>query len=179
MLWSWAKGLKPEVWAAVIAVVAFAVYTGVVYRAGGAGPRADLRALQTSIKQAQEQHAKAERQRTAAHNAVIEEKDNERKEAVARVSHSWAEFVAGLHDARSRAADSAKSIPVVTNRCDNATGNAAVSAAVSEFSRETRAAVGDFVEETARELEQADLNTDQLIRLQAALARLREANAAP
>lgn len=184
---AWLKALNPKVWFAIALLVLFAGYTAAVYRAGGAGPRAKLSGLQEAIRIVHLAQVKEDARREDAHQALIKEKDNERLQAIADTTLSWDSYVAGLRTAPSGASEDKKPVRIASQRCDNATGNDAVSAAVSGFRDEARSAVADFEAETgaavggfraevAGQLKQGQLNTDQLLRVQDALAKEQQIN---
>lgn len=173
---AWLKLINPKVWIVVALFILFALFTGAVYRAGGAGPRADLVVLKEGVRAAHSAQVKEDARREAEHKTLIKGKDDEREKTILAVSSAWDTYAAGLRADASRAKRDTESVRIASKRCDNATGNDAVSAAVSSFRDEVRAAVAGFREEVAGQLKQAQLNTNQLIRVQDALAKEQQIN---
>jgi len=147
-------------WKGIALLVLFAGYTGFVYHAGGA----DGRAIGRELALIQAGHVKEDARRTAAHDKLVKGLNNERIKATADARNGWAAYNRMRHN-EGKSGDGAKSVPIVAGRCDSASDNAAISAAVSGFRDEVMAAVREFRDAVAGQLEQAQLNTDALMRL--------------
>ena len=89
-------------------------------------------------------------------------------DTTARLAAGWdAERNRLRSDAEVVRAGAAARAPVASGLSVDTADNAAISAAVSGFRDEVRAAVDQFIGEAAKQLEQAQLNTDALMRLRA------------
>lgn len=161
------KLLNPKAWLYLGVAAAAALFVVGVYRAGGAAPRAQLEALTQSVKAARVAQVKEDARREAEHQSLIKEKDKDRAKDIALTNADWRSYLAGLPKPRSGAVAGAQPVRIAAEGLDGAADRDKVSAAVSEFRDEVRAAVREFRDEVAGQLEQAQLQTDALIRAQA------------
>lgn len=155
----------PRLWAALAAFLLVAGYTAVVYRAGGAAPRAELAALTASVKAASDIIAKRDADREEQHKQLLKRKDDERIKATADARDAWSAYNR-LRKSQGSASGNAKPVPVTTDRCDDPASNQAISAAISRYRDDVRAAHEGSRDAVAAILEQAQLQVDALVRLQ-------------
>ena len=142
-----------------------ALYTIAAFHAGGMAPRAKLAALEASIQTAHDAQVAEDKRREDAHQQLIKGLNDAKTKSVADARAAWAAYN-GLRAAQGRTGGNAQPVQIVAGRCDDTAGNDAVSSAVSEYRNGVVAAVGRFRDEIARILEQAQGNTDALVRLQ-------------
>lgn len=151
----------------VALLVLFSAYTVGVYRAGGAAPKAELKALQSQVRAAHDAQVKEDNRREAQHQQLLKDKDHERETKIAAVNRDWKSYIAGLPKPASGASKDTKPVPIVAEGLNDAADRERVSAAVSRFRDEVREAFREFRDEVAGQLEHAQLQTDALIRAQA------------
>ena len=165
-MFEWLKLIDTKVWLYLAVALAVAAYTGAVYHAGGAGPRAELAGLESRVQLAHDTQVAEDGRREREHKKLIQEKDNDRVESEALTVAAFSAYVASLRAPASVAGEDKKPIPITSERCDDPAADKAISAAVQGFRDEVRAAVADFRDEVAGSLEEAQKNTDALIRVQ-------------
>lgn len=178
------KAIDPRVWLAVAAALIFIAYTAAVYHAGGIKPRAAFAKLEADVKTAHAEHVKEDARREANHLDLVKGKDNERAQAIDTVAASWSSYADSLqHAAPGRARADAKPVPVAAERCNDASGNQDVSAAVSSYRDDVRSAVADlraafdgFRDADAKRFAVCDKQTGALIRVQEWAGAEREIN---
>lgn len=146
--------------------VAFAGYTAAVFRAGGAGPRAELKSVKAQVDAAHTAFIKRDAQREKQHQQLIGGKNEERLQAIASNNALWRDYIAGLPKPTSGTSKDSKPIPIAAEGLNDAADRERVSAAVSRFRDEVREAAREFRDEVAGQLEHAQLQTDALIRAQ-------------
>lgn len=144
----------------------FAAVLGATYYAGGIGPRAELKALVAEVKYARGLAKMRDDEREAKHQRELKDKDREREESNAAVALEFDAYIFGLHNLGSGAGKGSKPIPITAQRCDSPADNEAVSAAINRYREDLRSADRSRREAVARLLEEAQRQTDALVRMQ-------------
>jgi hypothetical protein len=166
--------------AALGAVLIVTGYTAYVYHLGGVGPKAELAALVSSYKAAQTVHEAEDQRKETASTNVILQKEAENAKIATVTAAAWKSYSDGLRRTGSQGSANQGQKPTTTttvSACNDDSGNKVVLAAVQEYQRSTRQGIDGFRLEVAKQLEQADKQTGQLITLRGEVAGLAAVNA--
>lgn len=126
-------------WKYIAIALVVVAYTGIVYHAGGNGPRAELKTIQDAAIAYKTESAR-----------IAKEKDDEYQRNITTVAAAWAAY-------RLRH-PIVETVRVDSRVCEDGAGNSVVSASVGEYI----SAVGQFRSETQKIIEQCDAQRQQL-----------------
>jgi uncharacterized protein YceH (UPF0502 family) len=118
---AWLKALSPRTWMAVGLLALFAAYTGVVYHAGGSGPRAELAAFKSEVEAAGRAAQERNAREAAAREAVIQQREAEHATKVADLTARYGALARELRKPVSggrRVPTIAEAAPILTSGTD-------------------------------------------------------------
>ena len=137
--------------------------------------KAEYATLKTDVNAAQKVHEAEDAKKEAQSSSLIAEKEAENAKIAAVTAAAWKQYSDGLRrtGGKSSANQGPKPTTATTvSACNDDAGNKIVLAAVQEYQRSTRQAVDGFRFEAAKQLEQCEAQTGQLITLRSEVAGL-------
>lgn len=151
--------LSPKVWLYVGIAALVAAYTGGVYYAGGAAPRAELVKLKNEVVAAQKLAEAQDAKKTVETKAAILKLEGERNANALSRDTAWATYHRLLKSNGSRPKPAAKPTRITSNICNSADEDQRLSDAVQRYRDEVRSGLDDLW----RENQQRRFDTSVLI----------------
>ena len=145
-----------------------------------AAAKAEYATFKTGVQAAEKVHEAEDQRKEVASTNVILQKEAENAKVAAITAAAWKSYSDGLRRSGSQGSANQGSKPTTAttvSACNDDAGNKVVLAAVQDYQRSTRQAVDGFRLEAAKQLEQCEVQTGQLITLRGEVAGLAAVNA--
>ena len=138
------KLVDPKIWIALAIAAAVAIYTVGVYRAGGAGPRAEIVRITDGIESARKLRVAEDIAKTARSGELIAKLIGERHDAQSTRDAAWSAYYRLLGDAGSRPGAGEKPARTIARICDGTDDNERLSDALQRYRDEIRSVLDDL-----------------------------------